>query len=109
MDNAPTEQLSKPEEVISRRFRHILIKHADVAKPVSKARRNKEEPVTRTKEDAIALTASVRDQFLLGSAAPLNSTPEERYERRTQKFLEFCAAFSAVSYTHLTLPTKRIV
>jgi pSer/pThr/pTyr-binding forkhead associated (FHA) protein len=84
----------KAEEVISRRFRHILIKHADVAKPVSKARRNKEEPVTRTKEDAVALAASVRDQFLLSSAAPLDATPQERYERRTQKFLEFCAAFS---------------
>ena len=85
---------SEPREVACRRFRHILIKHADVAKPVSKARRNKEEPITRTRDDALALSASVRDQYLLAATAPLSATPEERFERRTQKFLEFCAAFS---------------
>ena len=43
-----------------RRFRHILIKHKDVEKPVSLAPRNKKEPVTRSLADALALAKSLR-------------------------------------------------
>ncbi len=51
-----------PEAVptVSRHLRHLLLKHKDVGKPVSAAPRNKGEPITRSKEDALALANSIR-------------------------------------------------
>ena len=50
----------EPELIITRHIRHLLIKHKDVAKPVSTAARNKGEPITRSKEDALNLANAIR-------------------------------------------------
>jgi hypothetical protein len=47
-------------ETLERHFRHILIKHKDVRKPISAAPRNKGEMITRSMEDALELAHHIR-------------------------------------------------
>eukprot|EP00758_Cryptobia_borreli_P009873 Tbor_TRINITY_DN5519_c0_g1::TRINITY_DN5519_c0_g1_i1::g.13478::m.13478/K13216/PPP1R8, NIPP1; nuclear inhibitor of protein phosphatase 1 len=61
--NSGDAEKQTPVATVERHFLHLLIKHADVDNPVSKAPRNKGEPITRSMDDAHALALSLREQY----------------------------------------------
>uniref|UniRef100_A0A7S1KZR4 Peptidyl-prolyl cis-trans isomerase n=1 Tax=Neobodo designis TaxID=312471 RepID=A0A7S1KZR4_NEODS len=66
---------------------HVLIKHKDVANPVSKAPRNKGAPVTRSLDDARRTAAALRMKNL--AAAPVS---EAAFESAVLQFSECATA-----------------
>ncbi|ORC87907.1 peptidyl-prolyl cis-trans isomerase [Trypanosoma theileri] len=59
--NTEKMQTVKPTPAV-RHLYHVLIKHKDVRRPVSLAPRNKGDPITRSKADAVALAEAIRSR-----------------------------------------------
>ncbi|KAG8348341.1 FHA domain [Trypanosoma vivax] len=60
--NATEGEAAPPPSCPARHFYHVLVKHKDVRRPVSLAPRNKGEKITRSRDDAIALSNAILAQ-----------------------------------------------
>lgn len=69
---------------IKRHFRHLLVKHVDVADPVSKAPRNKGDPITRSLADAVELASSLRSVLMANGS----SCTEEMFAQYCEQYSE---------------------